>query len=204
MKEKIRLLKKELQDLNDLFKKAVDKTKRQNDENHKIYDQNALINRLKVKIQKKARKTEKENAVNKDVINKLEKFGYGYQKTFKTKTQGNLKRQVSIGKRGKKKAKSLIRNKENLGIDYAIEDNRRTKRAFNHHMSANRGSRRKTLKRYRSLSKHKSARRGSRLEKRKSQQLLKSRSNNIERVLNTAKEIVGERRGRSKKNPRKK
>jgi len=51
-KDRIRGLKLELQGLNDLFKRVVDKTKRQNDENHKIYDQNALINRLKVKVQK--------------------------------------------------------------------------------------------------------------------------------------------------------
>ena len=191
--------------MNELFKKAVDKTKRQNDENHKIYDQNALINRLKVKIQKKAKRTERENRTNKDVINKLEKFGYGYQKTFKTKTHGNLKRQVSVGKKGKKRSRSLVRNKENIGIDYAIEDDRRTKKDMNYHATRFRGSRARTMRRYRSLSKHKSARRGSRLEKRKSQGILKSRSNNIERVLNTAKQIVGEKtRTKSKKNPRKK
>mmetsp|Transcript_1335 Transcript_1335/g.1191 ORF Transcript_1335/g.1191 Transcript_1335/m.1191 type:complete len:148 (+) Transcript_1335:442-885(+) len=146
------------------------------------------------------------NKTNIDVINKLEKFGYGYQKTFKTKTIGNLKRQVSNGKGKLKKARSLIRNKDNQEIGYDIDDENRED-DLNFLELERRGSKKKALRKYRSLSKNKSAkRRGSRIGRKKSHQLLKSKSNNIDRVLTTAKHIVRDKRSKSKgkKNLRKK
>ena len=106
----------------------------------------------------------------------------------------------------KKKSKSLLRSQDNIGVDYAIEAPRRNKENLNWNKLVHmRGSmKRKSLKRYRSMSKNKTTRRGSRLVARKSHRLQKSKSNNIEHVINTAKEIVGEKRGKSKKNLKKK
>lgn len=181
MKQKIRALKEELQRLNDMFKSVVDKTKKQNDENHKIYDQNKLINRLKNKIQKKTKKTTAENKSNKNVLSKLEQFGFGYQKTFKDKPVGNLKRQVSLNK--KERAKSMIKTKENVGIDYAVVDKENVGPSMNNLRGPK--SKKRGLKKYKSVSKTRgiSARMG-RLEKRKSaKRLKKSKSNNINNAL---------------------
>lgn len=198
MKDKLRSLKSDLHDLNNHFQKKVDQTKRQNDENHKIYDQNALINRLKRKVEKKAIKTGTQNKTNKDVISKLEKFGYGYQKTFAKPAEGNLKRKISINNiNNKKKSKSLIRLKENVGIDYSIKD----KAGKEHPMiiSDLRGRKKKDLKKYRSVSKSKSGRRGSRVGGMRSKQLKKSKSNNIEQVIDTAQKIIGDKKNTKKK-----
>jgi predicted RNase H-like nuclease (RuvC/YqgF family) len=88
MKAKIRALKIELQDLNDQFQRTVDKTKRQNDENHKIYEQDALINRLKVKIEKKTIRARANYENLRKVLSKTEIFKYGYTKTFNDSNLG--------------------------------------------------------------------------------------------------------------------
>lgn len=202
IKNKIRQLKKELQGLNDLFKIAVDKTKRQNDENHKIYSQNALINKLKVKIQKKQIKTQKQNQTYKDVINKLEKFGYGYQKTFKTKTSGNLKRQVSVPRKGKKRSKSFVKAKENIGVDYAIEETRRRRNGSPDNAEARR-ARKRAIKKYRSYTRSLTHRKGSSGRVGRSHKQFKTKGNNIDVILTRAVGIVGDKRGKSKKSLKK-
>lgn len=189
MNNKIRQLKVELQTLNDQFKDLVAKTKKQNDENHKIYDQNALINKLKVKVEKKTKRTEAENKANKNVISKLETFGYGYQKSFKAKAAGNLKRQISIDK--KARAKSLIKHKDNYGIDYAVTESRKDKENLHPQMSDLRGggSKKGELKKHKSVSKTRGiANGGAKLEKRRSKNLKKSKSNNIDRFFNDTDE----------------
>jgi hypothetical protein len=202
MKDKLRTLKSDLHDLNNHFQKKVDQTKRQNDENHKVYDQNALINRLKRRVEKKAVKTGTQNKTNKEVISKLEKFGYGYQKTYVKPAEGNLKRKISLNNiNGKKKSRSLIRYKDNVGIDYSIKD--RNQKDNPVIVSDLRGRKKKSMKRYRSVSKSKSGRRGSRIDKMRSKQLKKSKSDNIEQVIDTAQKIVGDKKSTKKKTTKK-
>jgi hypothetical protein len=157
MKAKIRALKIELQDLNDQFQRTVDKTKRQNDENHKIYEQDALINRLKVKIEKKTIRARANYENLRKVLSKTEIFKYGYTKTFNDSNLGIMCRKVV----NNKKSKSLIRDKDNNGIDYSIKDlswknlYNQTKEKFNYVPDAN-YRRKKILKKYRSVSRAKS------------------------------------------------
>lgn len=198
MKDKIRQLKMDLQDLNDQFNVAVDRTKRQNDENQKIHAQNALINKLKVKIQKKETRTRKQNQVYKDVINKLEKFGYGYQKTFKNKTTGNLKRQVTT-KKGKKRSKSLIKAKDKVGIDYAIEDPRKYRDMSTNADTHLRRGRRGVPKKYRSFSRSLTGRRASKARNGKPYKTFKTKPTNINEVLIRAQDLTGDKRAKSKK-----
>lgn len=189
MNAKIRQLKAELQTLNDQFKDIVAKTKNQNDENHKIYDQNALINKLKVKVEKKTKRTETENKANKNVISKLETFGYGYQKSFKTKPSGHLKRQISIDK--KARAKSLIKHKDNYGIDYAVAESRKDKENLQPQLSDPREIRSKKgeIKKHKSVTKIRgNSNGGAKLEKRRSKKLKKSKSNNIDELMNDTDE----------------
>lgn len=125
LKDQIAALKTEKHEQDELFKAIVAKTKKQNDENHKIYDQNALINKLKGKVFKKSKKTGTENRQKKLIIQKLESFGYGYQKTFKSQKSnqpiGHLKRHVSMENKAPKKSTSLIR-RQGTYIDYHVTD----------------------------------------------------------------------------------
>jgi hypothetical protein len=170
-----------LQRLNDSFKSVVEKTKKQNDENHKLHDQNKLVNRLKNKIEKKAKKTTAEHKSNKNVISKLEQFGFGYQKTFKDKPVGNLKRKVSLNK--KERAKSMIKTKDNLGINYAVIDKENVGFSMNNQRGLK--NKKRGTKKYKSVSKTRgiSSKMG-RLDKKKSgKRLKKSRSSNINNML---------------------
>ncbi|CAI2369184.1 unnamed protein product [Moneuplotes crassus] len=198
IRSKTSQLRAELQRLNDLFKISVDKTKRQNDKNQKIYDQNAEMNKLKIKIQKKMINTKKQSETFKDVINKLEKFGYGYQKTFKRKTQGNLKRQVTT-KKGKKRSRSLIRAKENIGIDYAIEDHRRHRDSSTNAESSPKRGRRTAIKRYRSYTRSLNRGKGSGLGVGSTHKVFKTKANNFNEVLIRARDLTGENRHKPKK-----
>lgn len=118
MKAMIRALKLELQDANNQFQRTVDKTKRQNDENHKIYEQDAMINRLKLKVEKRTNLARKMYENMRKVLSKTEIFKYGYTKTFNDSNLGIMQRKNV----GNKKSKSLIRDKDNNGIDYSIKE----------------------------------------------------------------------------------
>ena len=56
------------------------------------------------------------------MISRLETIGYGFQKSYKNKPSGNLKRQISRPGRGKPRARtrSFIRNGDRFGVDYSL------------------------------------------------------------------------------------
>jgi hypothetical protein len=179
LRNKIRELKIQLQNLNNMFKSTVENTKLQNQENHKIHDQNKLVNRLKSKIGKKSKKTTNENKSHKLVLGKLETFGYGYQKTFKDKAKGNLKRQVSLGKPGR--SKSLIRDKHNLAVGYSVVEGM-DKENLIPSLSKQKSSvsKKNPLKKYKSASRPRTvSKKPSKMEKRKSSNKLKKSKSNI-------------------------
>lgn len=102
-------------------------------------------------------KLAKTNKSLKDVVSKLETFGYGYQKSYKDRPKGNLKRTVSKPKRKRAKTKSLIRSKDNLGIDYAVVNKKNEKKSTKPSTGVLRGQKRRKResKMHRSMSKPK-------------------------------------------------
>lgn len=170
MKAKIRDLKSQLEGLNIEFKETVEKTKAQNDDNHKIYDQNALINRLKVKVEKKATKTGTANRANVEKICSLEKLAFGYQKSFTGKDVKNrLGRQKS--QEPIRKSKSLIKNKSNL-----LKDKEKSYQPGTNKLINKQKSKKNNLKKHKSTSKIRNkSLDGARVEKR-GQDMTKTKS----------------------------
>lgn len=121
LRRRAKELREEYARLKKLFATSVDNTKAFNNQNDKLYDLNCLLHSYQSKLNAKVLKTARANDQSIDVINKLEMFGFGYQKSFNEPTEGNLKRQVSIDKQTLKKSKSSIRHRDNYFVDYAVD-----------------------------------------------------------------------------------
>lgn len=171
MKAKIRELKSQLEGLNIEFKETVGKTKVQNDENHKIYDQNALINRLKVKVEKKATKTGTANRANVEKICSLEKLAFGYQKSFTGKDVKNrLGRQKS--QEPIRKSKSLIKNKSTM-----LKEKEKSYQPGTNKILNRQKAKKSNLRKHKSTSKIRNkSLDGAKVEKRNTTSMIKSKS----------------------------